>query len=57
MLNSFIRKVALKFMCIGGVGFGIVAPNVALADYSFDGPSTSWGSDTTESSFSINKRS
>ncbi len=57
MINNFFRKFALKFMCIGGVGFGIVAPNVALADYSFDGPSTSWGSDTTESSFSINKDS
>ena len=57
MINNIIKKIALKFICISGVGFGFIAPNVALADYSFDGPSTSWGSDTTESSFSINKDS
>ena len=57
MINSFIRKITSKLICISGVGFSFFVPNVALADYSFEGPSTSWGSDTTESSFSINKDS
>ena len=57
MINSFIRKITSKFICISGVGFGVFFPNVALADFNFNGPSTSWGSDTTESTFSINKDS
>ena len=57
MINSFIRNIASKLICISGVSFGFFAPNVAFADYNFNGPSTSWGSDTTESSFSINKDS